>query len=316
MKFCPCLTKKFAICHLLQIMIIVTLALLMLSACGSESDPAAPTPELPASQDIDVVATAEPTATVTTAPTAEATPVAAEPTPPQTSSITVAVNPEFKPFLYLDEADNMTGFDIDIMNALSKAGNFEVAYVPRPFDGMLDALAAGEYDAAISAITINESRLERVDFTQPYFEPGQAGFAFFSSGLGVAVRGDEMNIMGKDDLTPGTIIGVKRGTTGDEYAASLDGVTVVRFDESGDALSGLADGAVDAVVVDLAVIADYAKQNAGAIKLVGGPITEEQYGIAVAKERQDVLNMLNAALAEIRADGTYDQIVNTWFSAP
>ena len=122
--------------------------------------------------------------------------------------------------------------------------------------------------------------------------------------------------MGKDDLANGLVVGVKRGTTGDDYVAALPDVTIARFDESSEALDALAGGTVDAVVVDVAVIADYTKNNVGQVKLVGGPLTDEVYGIAVSKDRPDVLAMLNEALAEIRADGAYDQIVAHWFSAP
>jgi ABC-type amino acid transport substrate-binding protein len=101
----------------------------------------------------------------TTAPAEEAAPAA------PTSGLNVAVNANFRPFLFTDENGNLAGFDIDIMNALSAAANFEVGYEDRSFDGMLDALAAGEYDAAMSAITINDTRKEKVDFTCAVMTP-------------------------------------------------------------------------------------------------------------------------------------------------
>ena len=70
------------------------------------------------------------------------------------------------------------------------------------------------------------------------------------------------------------------------------------------------------VDMKIAAITDYIKGSQSAVKLVGGPITEEEYGIAVNKDRPDVLEMLESALAETRADGTYDQVFSKWFSAP
>ncbi len=310
---CSCKKRRFSVCTLIQILVIFALAWLMLAGCNRNPEPT-PTQEVSA----PLEPTAAPTDTAAPEPTAEPAvePTATEPTVSTTTSITVAVDAQFKPFLYRDESNTLTGFDIDIMNALSKAGDFEVAYINHPFDGILQDLAAGQYDAAMSAITINDQRREIVDFTEPYFEPGQAQFSFFSSGLGMAVRMDETNIMGKDDLANGLVVGVKRGTTGDDYVAALPDVTIVRFPESSEALDALSGGTVDAVVVDVAVIADYTKNNVGQVKLVGGPLTNEVYGIAVSKDRPDVLAMLNDALAEIRADGVYDQIVARWFSAP
>lgn len=313
-------------CAFIRLAVIALVTVMLLSACGGSQPTATPEagePEAPAATEAaDVV---EPTAQPVAEQEAEPTePPAQEPatdTPTEqavaaTSGITVAVNANFKPFLFTDENGNLAGFDIDLMNALSAAGNFEVGYEDRPFEGMIDALAAGEYDAAISAITINDERRVKVDFTAPYFQPGQAPVSFFSSGQGIGVRSDETAITGKDSLTAGTIVGVKRGTTGDDFANALEGVTVVSFDESQNALDALVDGAVDAVVVDIAVITNYIKESQGAVKLVGGPVTEEEYGIAVNKQRPDVLEMLNTALAEIRADGTYDQIFAKWFGSP
>jgi polar amino acid transport system substrate-binding protein len=303
-------TGVLSSCSLVRLLVITAIAVLLLSACGRTNE--TPTPE-PAVTEPEVVAA--PAATATSEPTPE--PVAQpEATSAETTGITVAVNANFKPFLFVNENDQLAGFDIDIMNALSAVGNFEVAYEDRKFDGMLDALAAGDYDAAMAAITINDTRKEYVDFTAPYFQPGQAPVSFFSGGQGIGVRSDDTNVTVLDDLSAGTIVGVKRGTTGDDFASDLESVTIVRFDESEQALDALVDGAVDAVVVDVAVITNYIKESQGKVKLVGGPVTEEEYGIAVNKERTDVLEMLNAALTQIREDGTYDQIFAKWFGAP
>ena len=74
---------------------------------------------------------------------------------------------------------------------------------------------------------------------------------------------------------------------------------------------------MDAVVVDIPVIAEYIKAHPeAAIKLTGGPVTEEAYGIAVSKAKPELVQLLNAALAQVRADGTYDRIFQKWFAAP
>lgn len=304
-------------CSLIRLFAIAMIVLLLASACGGTAPTATPEPPAPEPATATPEAAAEPTAEPAEEAAADpAQETATEPSASTTTGIMVAVNANFRPFLFKDESGNLAGFDIDLMNALSAAGDFEVGYQDRPFDGMLDALAAGEYDAAISAITITGERDEIVDFTDPYFQPGQAPVSFFSSGQGIGVRSDNADIMGKDDLTGGAIVGVKRGTTGDTFAGELESVTVVPFEESQQVLDALVDGAVDAAIVDIAVITDYIKQSQGAVKLVGGPVTEEEYGIAVNEQRPDVLQMLNDALAQIRADGTYDQIFAKWFGSP
>ena len=307
------MTKLARMQHLL---IVLIGAMVVLAACGSRTE-ATPEP-LPTAVPPTVTPIATPTNTPTAVPIA--TEVVVEPSDedpePEAATIVVAVNAEFKPFIFLDDNGNMAGFDVDLMNALSAAGNFEVGYQDRPFEGMLDALAAGEYDAAISAITITDARKEQVDFTAPYFQPGQAPVSFFSSGQGLGVRTDDATITGVASLTGGVNVGVKRDTTGDEYASTLEGITIVRFDDAAQALDALVDGTVQAVIVDITVIVDYIGQSQGAVKLVGGPVTQEEYGIAVNKGRPDVRELLDAALVQIREDGTYDQIFANWFGSP
>ena len=289
---------------------VISALILLLAACGGATQSTTP----------EVAATIAPVAEPTVEPAATAVEETATEAPAAPESITsivrVAVNAHFKPFLFIDEANNLTGFEIDLMNALSKAGDFEVAYVNLPFEAILPALSRGEHDAAISSITINDARKEIVDFTEPYFEPGQTGFSYLSSGLGIGVPSSDTSILGVDDLTAGMVVGVEKGTTGETYASELEGIQAIGFDSAEQTLDMLTDGAVDAVVMDVAVISDYAQAHPESVRLAGAPLTDDLYGIAVNKDRRDVLDMLNAALEEIRADGAYDQVVNKWFSAP
>jgi polar amino acid transport system substrate-binding protein len=306
--------QKNARIHLL---VISALLLLMLAACGGSKATATPEPPAPTATSAAAVApTAASPATPAAATQAPTQTLATAPS--QTSVITVAINAEFKPFVFKDETGNIVGFDMDLMNALSAAGNFEVAYATRPFEGMIDDVAAGKYDAAISAITITDARKQQVDFTAPYFQPGQAPVSYFSSGQGLGVRTDDATITSAASLTAtaGISVGVKRDTTGDAFVSALPGVNVVRFDESTQALDALVAGKVEAVVVDIAVLTDYIKQSQGKVKLAGGLVTEEEYGIAVNKQKPQVREMLDAALTKIRADGTYDKIFAKWFGAP
>jgi polar amino acid transport system substrate-binding protein len=156
-----------------------------------------------------------------------------------------------------------------------------------------------------------------VDFTAPYFEPGQASVAYFSAGQGLAVRADDMAIVGRDSLTATVQVGVAQGTTGAEFVRAETPAQVTEYPESDAALQALSAGEVNAVVVDIPVIVNFIKANPGAgIKIVGGPVTEEQYGIAVGKDKPAVLAALDAALEQVRGDGSYDAIFQRWFGAP
>ena len=287
----------------IRLLLLVSL-ILGLAACGAPAaTPAAPEPTIAPT----AVAEAEPTATVA----AEPTPAAA-----QTGVITVGIDPAFEPFVFVKDG-KLAGFDVDLLNAMAADGDFEVAYVVTSFDEIFQGLQSGKYDAAISAITITDARREIVDFTAPYFESGNAPVSFYNPGQGIAIRTDNTAITGPESLTEGVRVGVKTGTTGAAFAAEKTTAELVEFAESGPALDALAAGELDAVIVDIPVIVGYIKSNSGAgIRVTGGPVTQEAYGIAVSKDKPEVRAMLDDALAKVRAGDQYATLFNTWFGTP
>lgn len=278
--------------------LILGVLLLAVAACGA---PAA----TPAAPEV----AAEPTAPLEAE--ASPTPVAA-----QTGIVTVGIDPSFEPFVFVKDG-KLTGFDVDLLNAMAADGDFEVAYVVSEFDEIFEGLQSGKYDAAISAITITDARKEIVDFTEPYFESGNAPVSFYNPGQGIAIRTDNTAITGPESLTEGVRVGVKSGTTGAAYAEENTTAELVEFVESKLALDALAAGEVDAVIVDIPVIVGYIKSNPNAgLRVTGGPVTEEAYGIAVSKDKPEVLDMLNATLVKVRGSDQYATLFNTWFGTP
>jgi peptide/nickel transport system substrate-binding protein len=206
----------------------------------------------------------------------------------------------------VDEGGNLVGFDIDLMNAIAEAAGFEVEFVNTRWDGIFVALASGEFDAVASAATITPERAETVDFSTPYFDAGQM----------IAVRADETGIAGPDDLA-GKRVGVQLGTTGDIWLTENTGAEVVRYDENTLAFQALGAGDVDAAVADGPTVLDIVKANPEMnLKVLPGVYTEEQYGIAVRKERPEVLEAINKGLAAVKESGEYDAINQKWFGMP
>jgi polar amino acid transport system substrate-binding protein len=219
----------------------------------------------------------------------------------------IGTNAEYPPFESVDDAGNVIGFDADIMDALAESAGFEYEFVNTRWDGIFVALQSGEFDAVISAATITDERAEIVDFSDPYFNAGQM----------IAVReADKDTITTVADLD-GIKVGVQLGTTGDQWVSDNTKAEVVRYDEITLAFQALANGDVDAVFNDGPTSAEIIQANPelGAV-VVGEPITDEFYGIAVNKDKSDLLKMINEALAKIQSDGTYDEIHAKWFGAP
>jgi peptide/nickel transport system substrate-binding protein len=189
------------------------------------------------------------------------------------------------------------------MVAIADAGGFTFKWVNTKWDGIFFALAAGEFDAVISAATITAERGEVVDFSDPYFEAGQA----------IVVRADETEIETADDLA-GKKVGVQLGTTGDMWLTDETEAEVVRYEENTLAVQALAAGDVDAAVMDNPTAAEIVRANPELnLKLLPGVYTEENYGIAVRQDHPDALAAINAGLAAVKASGKYDTIWNKWF---
>ncbi len=215
---------------------------------------------------------------------------------------TVGTEPAFPPFEAIGDGGELIGFDIDLMTAIGEQAGYDVQFESLPFDGLIPSLQAGTIDAAISGMTITEERAETVDFSRPYFR----------AGLAIAVAEDDTEISSIDDLA-GKTIAVQIGTTGAEQAEGVEGAKVVTFDSAPLALQELANGNADAVINDGPVTLDaIASGNVAGVKVVGELVTEEFYGIALPQDSENT-QILNDALAELIANGTYSEIYQEWF---
>ncbi len=232
-------------------------------------------------------------------------------------ALVIGVNAQLDPFETIDGSGNLVGFDIDLMNAIAQAASIEVSFVTMDFDQLLPAVANGDVDVAISAITRTKEREEVVTFSEPYFTSDQSPVSFFGGGQGLAVRSETTDIQSAADLTADVTVGVKSGTTGDAFVVENTAAQIVRYDEAPDALAALANGDVAAVVTDISVIAEFVMDNPTLdVQLMGSPLTVEEYAMAVNKDRLDLLQLLNAALSKLHDDGSYDLIFEKWFKLP
>jgi ABC-type amino acid transport substrate-binding protein len=217
--------------------------------------------------------------------------------------VTVASDIAYPPFEFNKDGEP-TGFDIDLMNAIAKKANLEVEYENVRFDSIIQGLGNNQYDAAISAMTINAQREKQIDFSDPYFNADQS----------LLVQSDS-DIQSTDDLADATV-GVQIGTTGAAETQKLEQegkVGDVRtFNVVTDAFNALQNGQVDAVINDFPVSADRASQSEGELEIVQNIPTGEQYGIAFPTD-SDLREPVNDALAEIKEDGTYEEIYQKWF---
>lgn len=211
----------------------------------------------------------------------------------------------FPPMEFVDAQKNVTGFDIDLINAVAKAAGFEAVVKNVAWDGIFAGLENGEYDGILSSVTITDERKQKYDFSAPYVNAGQV----------IIVAKTAKGIAKPADLA-GKKVGVQIGTTGDIAVGKIAGVKDKKtYDEIGLAVEDLSIGRLDAVVVDSPIAANYVLQNdkyKAKLTIVGKPFTEEFYGITVKKGDAKALDLINKGLAAIQKDGTLDKLKAKW----
>lgn len=220
------------------------------------------------------------------------------------STLTVAVEPVYAPFEFLNDAGEIQGFDIDIIREIGKAAGFGVKFQTITFAGIIPALQAGTVDAAVGAITITPQRAQVVDFSRPYFK----------AGLAIATRTNTQNINSINDLQ-GKRVAVQIGTTGALEAGKIPNAQIRTFNAAVLALQELSNGNVDAVVHD-APILRYALNSGGLknLRVSDQLLTSEYLGIPTPKGSPN-LAKINQGLGTILGNGTYATIYRKYFNA-
>ena len=235
--------------------------------------------------------------------------VASAPAPAPAKVYVVGTDAAYAPFESQNEKGEIVGFDIEVVQAAAKKAGIEVKFVNTPWEGIFNALGQGDRDMIVSAVTITAERKGTMDFSDPYFDAQQL----------IAVK-ENSKVTKFADLKK-LKVGVQTGTTGDEAVTKLLGkgsTAIKRFESTPLALKELEAGGVDAVVADNGVVVNYVANNPGGkFKSISDKeFVPEQYGIAFKKGNSELQGKMNKGLADIRADGTYDQIFTKYFGAP
>lgn len=197
------------------------------------------------------------------------------------------------------------GFDVDIAKALTDVitdGQGTAEFVEVTSKTRIPLLKNGNIDAIIATMTISEEREEVVDFSDIYFNAGQSLLVH-----------EDSEITGIDSLTSDhTVIAIKGSTSAQNIRELAPEANIIELDNYSEGFLALQSGQGDALTTDNGILLGMIDQNPN-YRLAGENFTEEPYGIAMNKGQENFVNEINAALEEIRANGTYDEIYNKWF---
>ena len=221
--------------------------------------------------------------------------------------ITVAVENAYLPFNYIDPATGEpAGWDYEAIDAICALLNCQPVYVEAAWEGMIQAVADGQYDMAADGITINDERRQIVDFSDGYINIEQRLLARIDEDRFDSVQ----TFIDNADL----VIGTQTGTTNFETASSLlPADRIQAFEQFPFAVQALIAGDIDAVIIDETAGQGYVGVNADQLKLVGDSMSSDQLGFIFPKG-SELVAAFNAALAELRANGTLDTLAEKYFS--
>ncbi|MBM7600692.1 glutamine transport system substrate-binding protein [Virgibacillus halotolerans] len=216
---------------------------------------------------------------------------------------TVATDTSFVPFEFKEDGDYV-GFDIDLINALADEVGFKIDLETTNFDGIIPGLQTGSFDIALAGIGITEERKKSIDYSDPYYE----------SGLRIGVSIDNEDIDGMEDLEDKTVA-TRLGSTSSAYIKdNIDGAEPNEYEQLDQAYLAVENGSADAILYDAPNVAYYIQtKGEDSMKMVGDLYEAEDYGIAFAKDQDDLVEAVNEALATLKDNGKYDEIYEKWF---
>ena len=292
--------KKF-----LALLLAAVMTMSLLTACGSSEEAQADAAETTEVADTTEEAAPAEDTTEEAAPAEETTAEAATSEALADGVLTVGTNAEFPPFEYVGDDGEADGFDIALIKAIGEKLGVEVQVENMEFASLVTSIGS-KIDVAIAGMTVTDERKESVDFSDSYYEAVQ--YVVLPEGSEIATA---------DDLV-GKTIGVQLGTTGDFIASDIADTTVSQYNKAVDAVNDLINGKVDCVIIDKNPALVFESKFEGQVTAVDGAqfgFEAEEYAIAMPKGDSALVEQVNAALAEIKADGTFDQLVATYIES-
>lgn len=222
----------------------------------------------------------------------------------QAEVLRVGTEATYAPFEFSGPDGKLTGFDVELIEAIGKEMGYEVQISNMPFDGLIPALNTAQIDVIAAAMSITPERAKRVAFSNPYY----------TSGLSILIREADKDKYKKSSDLKGQKLCVQIGSTGAINAESISPGHVKAFNTQPETFLELKNGGCAAVVNDRPINLYFLSRSA-ASGIVEMPeiLTAEKYGIAVAKNNEKLLKVINDGLERIRANGEYAKIYKKWF---
>ena len=223
----------------------------------------------------------------------------------------MGTNATFPPYEFTDENGEVAGIDAEIAAAVAEKLGMELDITDMAFESLIPALQAGTIDIVLAGMTVDPERADQVNFTDSYATGVKVVIVPENSDIAPVEQEDGSLAV---DLT-GKTIGVQTGTTGDLYCTDDYGQeNVKQFDNGPLAVAALVNGQIDCVVIDQEPAKNYVAANEG-LKILDTAYANEDYAAAISKDNTELLEQVNAAMQELKDDGTLQSIIDKYITA-
>lgn len=236
--------------------------------------------------------------------------------PASAETLRLATSADYPPWESVNSAGAMAGFDIDVGNAICQKIEADCQWTNQAYDGLIPALEAGQYDIVISAVSITDERRQRIAFSAPY---AQAPASFGTAGEKFADVSDSGDLT---SVLSGKVVGVQGSSIFEGLVANnFPDAKIKTYERADQIIADLGIGRLDAAVLETTSWASMAEANPSANLKTFGPqlafadYPELGYGIGLGfqKSSGELKARVDAAIAELLADGTISALSATWF---
>ncbi len=217
---------------------------------------------------------------------------------PEDDTLVVGTSADYEPFEYKNEADEFTGFDVELMEEIGKRMGVEIEWQDIAFDGLIGALQTGKIDAIIAAMSATPEREEQVDFTKSYFIGADAI---------ILAEGSDIVINTNKDMA-GHRIGVQSGTIQDQWITeNIPDAEISRYERAEQAILDLQSGRIDVVAMDYYAATSFLEEG-GLVLALKTEFAGEHMAIAVQEGNEELREQLDQIILELQEEGFVDQL--------
>ncbi len=216
----------------------------------------------------------------------------------QAQTVRMGTEGAYPPYNFINDKGEVDGFERELGDKLCAMTELDCSWVTNEWDSIIPNLVSGNYDTIIAGMSITAERDAVIDFTQPYFPPDPSAYVAMSGAGEDAAKG---------------VVAAQTNTIQSAHVAS-SGATLVEFASPDETVAAVRNGEADAVLADKAFLIPIVEQSGGDLVFLGGDvILGDGIGVGLRESDGELKGKLDAAIAELKADGSLNEMIKKWF---